>query len=370
MNQTEGTMEKLQTFAREGREHLERGRASGLDYVSDIVVPELQNVLPDRCGEIEERHKLKEPKDRQENFVIHYTSLDTLVSMLQQEAKNRQDVAKDKQDVAKDEQESSKDEQNASLRLYDSVHFNDPGEGNYLVHNLLPPNNDESNYLVRNQNPPKTYGWSDPPHADHPYIASFTISDSDDKEDMSDNLVFWRTYGKEGEGCSLKLRIPSCRLRKVFYGIDEMECTKQILRPVLDSLSPLTSITDRVMKKDIREKLAGIFCESFKGIRYLYKSEAYKHERECRFIIHKSDIDENKICFEYKERDNSPRIRHYYEDEALAIKKILTSGSAVTLGPRVPYQSDVSNCLKIMRDRAGLEHRLEIKISKIFYRKP
>ena len=256
------------------------------------------------------------------------------------------------------------------MRLYDSIHFNDPGEGNYLIHNLFPPNNDESNYLVRNQNPLQTYGWSDPPHADHPYIASFIISNSDDKEDMSDNLVFWRTYGKEGEGCSLKLRIPSCRLRKVFYGIDEMECTKQILRPVLDSLSPLTSITDQLIKENIREKLADIFSESFEEIRYLYKSEAYKHERECRFIIHKSDIDENRICFEYQEQNNSPRIRHYYEDEALAIEKILTSGSAVTLGPRVPYRPDVSNCLKIMRDRAGLEHRLEIKTSKISYRKP
>ena len=143
MNQTEGTMEQLQMFAREGREHLERNMASGLNYVSDMVVPKLQNVLRDRCGKIEERHKLKEPKDRQENFVIHYTSLDTLVSMLQHEAKNRQNAT---------------GEQNASLRLYDSVHFNDPDEGNYFFYNL---------------NLPQKYAWLGKKKESHAYIASF-----------------------------------------------------------------------------------------------------------------------------------------------------------------------------------------------------
>ena len=56
--------------------------------------------------------------------------------------RNKQNVA-DGQNEAKDEQESSKDdskdEQNASLRLYDSVHFNDPDEGNYFFRNLNLP---------------------------------------------------------------------------------------------------------------------------------------------------------------------------------------------------------------------------------------
>ena len=344
MNNREERMEKLKTRVEEGMRVLKKDEYLGLSYVDEIVIPALKEVLQDLCLEIEERHKLDEPESWQENFVIHYTSIDTLVSMLQQEAKNKQ---------------------NASLRLYDSVHFNDPDEGNYLVHNLLPPNN------VRNQNPPKTYGWSDPTHAAHAYIVSFIIPDSDDKEDASDNLVFWRTYGKEGEGCSLKLHIPRDRLRKVFYGVDEMECTKQILSPVLEALSPLTNISKR-LGEDVREKLADIFCESFEGIRYLYKSEAYKYERECRFVMNKSDIiDESKIRFEYKEQDNSPPyLRHYYEDEALDIKKIMISGSSVTLGPCVPYRSDVSNCLEVLRDRAGIEYRLPIKTSKISYRKP
>ena len=345
-------MEKLKTFVKEGREHLERDGDLGLSYVDEIVIPALKEVLKDLCLEIEERHKLDEPESWQENFVIHYTSIDTLVSMLQQEAKNKQNAAKNKQNEAKDEQESSKDEQNASLRLYDSVHFNDPDEGNYFFRNL---------------NLPKKYDWLGEKKESHAYIASFIIPDS--KRDMSDNLVFWRTYGREGEGCSLKLRIRRNRLRKVLYGADEVKCTGKTLRLVLDAIHSLVTIRKRSLKEKIREELAEAIWESLEGIRYLYKSDAYDYEHECRFIIPELDADKDKICFEYQEQNNSPRIRHYCEKGALKVKKMLISGSLVTLGPRVTYRSDVSNCLEVLRDRAGLEYRLQIKTSKISYRK-
>lgn len=363
MNKTEGTMEKLQRVVKAGRERLEKHGDLNLGYVERFVIPALDDVLQNLCLEIEERHKI-DPEVEKDIDVIHYTSIGTLVSMLQQEAKNRQNKAKDEenkakdeqnatedeQDVAKDEQESSKDEQNTSLRLYDSVHFNDPDEGNYFFRNL-----------------PKKYAWLGEKKESHAYIASFIFPAT---EKNSDNLVFWRTYGKEGEGCSLKLRIPRDQLRKVLYGSNKVKCTGKELRPVLEAIHPLVSIGKQLIKKNIRKELSEAIWKSLERICYLYKSEAYEHERECRFIIYKSDIDENRICFEYKERDNSPRIRHYYQDEALAIEKILSSGSAVTLGPRVPYRSDVSNCLEIMMDRAELKYRPQIKISKIFYRKP
>ena len=347
MNEKERKIQTLEELVEQALEYFEKGYELSSGYLTEYVAPMLKDILKDLCPKIEELHKFGEAEE--EKSVIHYTSINTLMSMLN----------------------ASINGQDASLRLYASVHFNDPEEGNYLIHNLLPPNNDESNYLVRNQNMLGTCGWSDPTHATHAYIASFIIlPDSNDKENMSDNLVFWRTYGKEGEGCSLELRIPSCRLRKVFYGVAEMECTEQILHPVLNALSPLTSITKRLIREDVREKLADIFCESLEGIRYLYKSESYKYERECRFVIPELDADKDKICFEYQEQNNStPRIRHYCEDEALAIKKILPSFSSITIGPCVPYCSDVSNCLEILKRRAGI-YGPEIKTSKIPYRKP
>lgn len=386
MNQTEGTMEDLQRIAKAGREYFDRyGELNLRWYVERFVMPVLKDVLKNLCLEIEERHKVDEPEDEKDNFVIHYTSIGNLVSMLKREAKNRQNAAKneqnkvkdeqnateDKQDVAKDEQESSKDEQNAigernaSLRLYDSVHFNDPDEGNYFYRNL---------------NLRKKYAWLGEKRESHAYIASFILPDPKNKKrDMSDDLVFWRTYGKEGEGCSLKLRIPRDRLRKVLYGPNEVKCTGKDLRPVLEAIHPLVSIRKPSLKKEVREKLVEVIWKSLEKICYLYKSEAYEYESECRFVIPELEIeivDKDKICFEDQEQNNStPRIRHYYEDDALKVKNILTTGSLITLGPCVPYPynmsyyHNMSYYLGNLLRKAGL-FGPEIKISEISYRKP
>lgn len=347
MSEAEENMEKLQKFVKAGPEYLEKNLELGMRYVTDSVVPVLKDVVKDLCCEIEERHRLNENEEKKQNFVIHYTSIGTLVSMLQQAAKN-------KQNAAKDEQKSSKDEKTASLRLYDSLHFNDPDEGNYFYRHL---------------NLPKKYDWLGGKKESHAYISSFI---HDPKKDMSDELVFWRTYGRDGEGCSLKLSIPSGQLRKVLYGPAEVQKTGKRLRSVLDSLSPLVSVSKSSLKEKIqkvREELAETVWESLARILYLYKSEAYAYERECRFVIHKSDIDESKICFEYQEQNNfSARMRHYCEDEALAIKRILPSDSLITLGPCVPYRHDVCHCIEVLKRKADL-HGPKIRISTITYRK-
>ena len=161
MNRTEGTMEKLQILVKAAPEYLAKDPKLGMEYVTDHVVPALEGVLKDLCPKIEKRHSI----DRLEEGVIHYTSINTLVSMLQQAAKN-------KQNAAKDEQEASKDEQNASLRLYDSVHLNDPDEGNYFYPNL---------------NLPKKHTWLGENKESHAYIASFILPDL--KRDMRSYLI-------------------------------------------------------------------------------------------------------------------------------------------------------------------------------------
>ena len=348
MNQTEGTMEKLQRVVKAGRERLEKHGDLNLGYVERFVIPALKNVLKNLCLEIEERHKI-DPEVEKDIDVIHYTSIGTLVSMLQQEAKNRQNKAKD-------EQESSKDEQNASLRLYDSVHFNDPDEGNYFFRNL---------------NLPKKYAWLGEKKESHAYIASFIFPDPKNKKrDMSDELVFWCIYGREGEGCSLKLCIPRDRLRKVLYGPNKVKCTGKELRPVLEAIHPLVSIRKRSLKEEVQKKLAEVIWQFLAKFRYLYKSEAYRYEQECRFVIPELDADKDKINFEDKEHDNSSlHIRHYYEDDALKVENILTTDSLITLGPCVPDDPyNMSYYLDSLLRKAGLRGP-EIKISKISYRK-
>ena len=116
--------------------------------------------------------------------------------------------------------------------------------------------------------------------------------------------------------------------------------------------------------------MAEVVWESLERIRYLYKNEAYEYENECRFVVAESNIlDKDKICFEYQDRNNSPaRIRHYYEHEELGIKKLLVTGSSITLGPCVPYPYNMGYYLERLMQQVDL-YGPKIKTSKIPYRK-
>lgn len=342
MEKREETREKLRIAVERGLEYLEKSNDLALGYIDGSVIPPLKEVLED-CGE---RHKLAEADGGEEEVFIHYTSIATLVSMLQNAS-------------------TSDEDEGSSLRLYDSVHLNDPDEGNYFTRNL---------------NLPKEYDWlnekdplqkrniqekRDKPHA---YVASFIIPDAE--KDMGDNLVFWRTYGREGEGCSLSLKVPRGQLKKVLYGAEGVKETWKLLSPVLDFLSPLVRTHKQRIKKDIQKKLAKAVWESLEGIRYLYKSEAYDYEKECRFVFLESDIpNKDEICFEYQEQNNSPvRIRHYYENKYLKTNKLLATGSTIMLGPCVPYPHNIRYYLEALKRKVNLLGP-KINISTIPYRK-
>jgi hypothetical protein len=344
VEKSEEAVEELKTAVNGGREFFERSGNLPLGYITDRVYLALREVWKYL---IEERHKVDESENGKDNLVIHYTSIAVLVSMLQGASKDNEE-RKEKEDKAL-EPGSTLGDKKSLWRLYDSVHLNDPDEGNYLIRNL---------HL------PEKYAWLGKKDDVAPaYSTSFIIPDS--TRDMSDNLVFWRTYGREGEGCSLVLNVPPFRLHKVLYGTKGVQPTAGALRPILDLLDPLLAIEDL----SIRESVQRTVGESLEKIRYLYKSEAYEYENECRFVVVESDIPRDKICYEYQERNNSPaRIRHYCEHEALQLGKLLDSNSSITLGPCVPYRDNVRSCIEELRNRAEL-HGPEIKISQIAYRK-
>ena len=347
MEKSQEDLEKFGSVVEKAQDYLKGSDDLASAYVTQVVSPELEKLYP----LIEKRHKVDEPNE----YVIHYTSVAALVSMLQkfQNLPKSEEKSSSRSKDTTPLNDLDENKGKPSLRLYDSVHLNDPDEGNYLIRKIIP-------------NLPKKYDWllADDwlqKEGEHAYVASFVLPDAE--KDMSDNLVFWRTYGKEGEGCSLSLPVPRNQLKKVLYGAEEVECTAKILSPILDSLSSLVKI-----RQSVREELARVIRKFLEKIRYLYKSEAYKYENECRFVLAKSDIRES-IYFEYQDRNDSPgRIRHYYEPDDLKLEKLLLSGSEITLGPCVPYAGNVRYSLKTLMHRARL-YGPEIKISKIPYRK-
>ena len=322
MEKSEEVLEKLKEVLDKSQEYLKSENLAS-SYVDQMVCPALRDLLNNLCI-----YKVEEPESEENNFVIHYTRITALVSMLK-DARNR--------------------DKKFSFRLYDSVHLNDPDEGEYFT---------------RNFNLPRKYAWLGKKDLGHAYIASFIIPDS--KEDMSDKLLFWRTYGEEGEGCSLSLPIPRSKLQRVLYGSGGLNRAVKELRSVLDLLDPLIKVNNPL----IQEYLAAAVWESLGRISYLHKDGAYEYEKECRFVITESDVpDKDEIFFNDKDLNNSPiRIRHYYEHEDLEIINLLATGSSVRLGPRVPHPDNVCYYLNALRQRAGLASQ-EIKISKIPYRK-
>ncbi len=295
MSNTDEKMEKLKAQVTAGLQHfkknpeyLERNPEQGMLYVTEIVFPALDEVLKNLLYKIENRHRFEEHESRKKVSVIHYTSLDTLISMLQNASVERRIESLRKlfeeyydepvhrnalmeRRTAKlgfyDELNSllmnlvdSVEGRSASLRLYDSVHFNDPDEGIYFNRNL---NLVKEHELLKARNAP------------HAYITSFIAPCPDIERDVSDDLVYWCAYGKDGEGCSLKLSVPGNRLLRVLYGTDEVKRTDQLLKSVLDTLyetlNPLVSISGQPII-DVQEKLVGRIVGYLEKIRYLFKA--------------------------------------------------------------------------------------------------
>lgn len=329
MNETNEKVARLEAFARAGWEHFER--TGGLDprYVDEIVVPQLTDVLGTLCLDLEESRHLIAGETAS---VTHYTSISTLVSLLRGDG----------------------DDSPSSLRLYASSHFNDPDEGNYFIRYL---------------NLPQEHDWVGEKTATHAYIASFIIPDPDPRRDTSDNLAFWRTYGREGTGCALTLNVPSRHLRKVAYGSTAIPGIRERLIPILDALKPLVTIRRQSVRRNSRSVLAEAFWKSLAKVRYLYKSEAYDYERECRFVIPEVG-DETEIFFEIQEQGEAvTRVRHYKKHPALSVENILSTCSSITLGPCVPDPYNLIFYLEDLKVKAGLREP-EVRVSRIPYRVP
>ena len=350
MKKSKQTLENLERSVEAALNYFKKHGTIDSGYLTSVVGKWLSKALADSCTHIEELHKIESDKNNEETIsAVHYTSITALVSMLKG---------------------ASKSDEEGSLRLYDSVHLNDPDEGNHIVHNLT-----------------EKYGWLKRENMTHAYIASFII----DNKDMSDDLAFWLAYGDGGEGCSLLLKIPpeirfvqtpdgepdanssfslSVPLRKVLYGADA-QSTVKLLSPVLDCLNLFIDIEDNSLRTHVLKNLARIVWEPLEKFRYLYKNEAYGNEKEYRFVLIESEVPcKDKIQFQDQDQNNFPAcIRHYCTNDALLIKELLDSGSLITLGPSCKdYSYNMKYYLGKLLKELGRSW-IEIKTSRIPYRK-
>ena len=325
------TTDNLKALCTAGLDRLNRHGSINAAYVEQVILPELGSAVRGISSRIEDRHRIPTAADNVTAWVTHYTSLSTVTTMLRELA----------------------DGQEAVLRLYDTSHSNDPDEGNHLVRELS--SKDGYRWLALESS------------VGHAYVTSFV--GGQDGVDMSDDLVFWRSYGKDGKGCSLTVSVRADLLRRVFYIDSEIESTRQMILPVLDAVAPLARAD-----AGCAELISAAIWKHLEGTRYLYKDVAYHHENEHRIAIpaESSDIEPSRIQFQPYEADGPiVEVRHYCEIDGLGLGQILSSGSKLTLGPAVEDSYSVRLYLNDLKRRALMQNPdlndFEINASKIRY---
>ena len=304
----------------------------GSEFVSRLVIPALDDAMKHLALEIEDRHMVDIGNLYIEGTTsrpTHYTSLEVVLSMLSEEI--------------------SGGSGSASLRLYDSLHCNDPEEGNFLANSLS--STPEHRWLAEGSS------------GGHAYIASLIVDEQE--RDLSNELLFWRTYGNEGAGCSLTMVVETRLLRRVLYGEEPVAATRDLLLPILDVVQPLAQ-----RYESLRKEMSDTIWRRLEAIRFLYKNSAYDFEHECRVVLttDSTGYDQSKVRFEPR-GNGAPlsRVRHFYEMDELALKSTMTSGSKLILGPCVPDQYSVKLYLEHLQRQAGIEY-FRFETSEIPYR--
>jgi hypothetical protein len=303
-----------------------------------IVCNALKNAVNKICEDITKRHQDHGETHR----FVHYTSLSTLVSMLKKSAADSNDY----------------------LRMYDSAHFNDPDEGQYLVR----ISEGKLECIGTNTNSHK-----------HAYITSFVPATGRDGRNMRDNVALWMAYGDDCRGCSIEIEFPPQQLSNVLYGEKQAEKTVPLMVSILgkglpiimDAISPLMKVGDEPNIQKTKERIARIIWGEIETVCYLYKSEAYDHEQEWRFVMTEGKIQNetnSEIKFEYNGDVKGREVaRHYYEHEALSTRKILVTGTTITLGPAAGDPYSLKLYLEDLLKKANLPGPT-VRLSKTPYR--
>ena len=246
-------------------------------------------------------------------------------------------------------------EENVSLRAYDTVHVNDPTEGQYLL-DFIPRHDPWLNGIHA-----KLYATT------HAYSTSFIV----DTGGMNNKLEFWRAYGDQGEGCSLSFLVSKQRppLWQVRYGDASARSTANTIMVAVNQLKTLVALANQQHRDLIEKRLIEILLRVLNRIRYVHKSDIYSYEKECRFILLVEDVTDD-VQFEYSEQgQGSPRIRHYIEHEHLDIRNyVLVTDSELMLGPTINRPQNATFYFKHMIRTIGLPTSVEF--SGLPYQKP
>lgn len=279
-------------------------------YLKQVIAPDLIGILSTVNEEILRDFHRPEAS----TSITHYTSVATLLSLIGNPAENKKA---------------------GSLLLFPTYRFNDPTEGLYLPREIARATG---------------HDWLQAEVAPLAFAACFV---SNGNKNAGDDLVYWRTYGRDGEGCSITWKPKdSANLYAVGYSDGVKRITKR-LEPILHAIEPVTYVSRHNESREAQRMFGGIFRSLLAKLGYLHKDDAYRHERESRLLIMEGDQSFSPARVDFKRKDapgSPPDLRRYYVDPSLAAERIFRSGTIVTLGPQVRSAKDakayIENCLE------------------------
>lgn len=244
-------------------------------------------------------------------YFAHYTSWDNLLAILSQER--------------------------PVIRMYNYETANDPLEGR-----ILPKEWEEirkkarcmREYVYRTEGRLRSINTD----AYWPPSDTYGYSFSSGKEEVGDDLTFWRLYGNNGEGCSLMMKSRGQRMYRIRYrqrdgqGRDAEEkeedgAVAAEIDELLDKGRWTVDNVDNDYKRPVGIAIANAVQAILEGYSYLVKDVAYSVEKEWRRVLVRPTLQETLFDL------NESMVKRYVEGEA--IEDLLISGSRITIGPTV-----------------------------------
>ena len=201
---------------------------------------------------------------------------------------------------------------------------------------------------------------------------------------QTNDLLFWRIYGREGTGCSLQLSLASVseEIKEVRYGeiatANSIKSIDKALHTVSDAASKVIRIaTDDGLIQDNAPNTSAIICNQLEAdltkVRYLYKALTYGFEKEWRLVETPESVTEKGMQpkFDYSGTQGTAVVKKYIDHPSLKLTaQILDSKkSQIMLGPLVPNPVHTKEYIETLLQEAGF-YGPQVCISDISYRMP
>lgn len=292
------------------------------------------------------------------SHLVHYTTLEALISMLGVSTLDGEAYVLASPGTSNG---AERERARGFLRLYDTFSANDPNEGTFFVTSADPTEGFRQEY-------PAIWRLLEDRSAAPAYQTSLTQVR---KPEEADDLVSWRTYGREGAGCALVFPVERFlgldNLFRVRYGECAAEECLAKVREALDAYSREVPEAPDFARMTQIHQLPSPIASALSPLVYLYKSDHYEYEREARVVVPFSDLENGVLLQRRSAANSSGAWRHFAQLPELKIPELLVSGSEIVFGPSVDVSANVKFVLTTLLRQRGL-YGPKVTRSRISYR--